>query len=81
MDEQFELLSGEPAFGDVDEPFSLAGVPGHAGERETGALPHVVVVDLGDRACDAVRRCAFTDRRCIRFSFSEWLVGKKSSNE
>ena len=81
MGEQLEALAAEPALRLVDEPVRLTRLAGDAGERESRPLPDLVVVDLGDRAAMRFCSCAFTERRCIRFSFSEWLSGKKSSNE
>ena len=60
-------------------PSAAPPPPPHARrrEREPRALPDVVVVDLRDGARDRLVSCAFTERRCIRFSFSEWLSGKR----
>ena len=48
------LLPAQPALGLVEEPLDLVVLAGDARHRQARALPHVVVVDLGDRRADAV---------------------------
>src|SRR5688572_27948144 len=47
-------MTGQPTLGDVEETGRLTGLARGAGKREPRALPHVVLVDLGDRAADQV---------------------------
>ena len=48
------FLAAEPALGLVEETLDLAMLAGDTRDGETRALPHVVVVDLGDGGADAV---------------------------
>src|SRR5439155_14148911 len=52
--ERLESLSRQPAFGIVEQTDGLADLPGRTGEGQPCPLPDIVVVDLGDRAADAV---------------------------
>ena len=48
-------LAREPPLGLVEQPGGVARLARHTRERQPCPLPHVVVVDLRDRAADAVR--------------------------
>src|SRR5205085_9114577 len=48
------LLAGEVALRLVEEPLRLPRLAGYAGDREPGALPELVVVDLRDRGAEPV---------------------------
>jgi len=56
VDEQLELLSGKPPLRRIEEAIGLTRIPRHTGDRQARALPHLMVVDLGDRAGDTVRQ-------------------------
>src|SRR5579883_191329 len=48
------LLAAQPALRLVEQALGLVGLARDAGDREAGALPEVVVVDLRDRGADPV---------------------------
>src|SRR6266567_6295838 len=48
------LLAAQPALRLVEQTLQLARLPRDAGDRDPGALPQVVVVDLGHRRSDAI---------------------------
>jgi NADPH-dependent glutamate synthase beta subunit-like oxidoreductase len=48
------LLTAQPALGLVEEALDLVMLPCDARHRDPRALPHLVVVDLGDSSADAV---------------------------
>ena len=52
--DELPLLAAEIALGAVQELLELAVAARDARDREPGALPEVVVVDLGDRGAEAV---------------------------
>jgi hypothetical protein len=51
---ELELLAVQVALRLVEEALRLPEVARDAGEREPGALPELVVVDLGDGGAEAV---------------------------
>src|SRR5579862_3734679 len=47
------LLAAQPPLSRVEQPLGVPVLAGDAGDGDAGALPDVVVVDLGDRGADA----------------------------
>ena len=54
--EQLELLSHEPPLRSIEKAIGLTRIPRDARDRQARTLPHVVVVDLRDRAGDSLRQ-------------------------
>jgi hypothetical protein len=57
--EQLELLARKPALRGINETIGLACIPRDASDRQSRALPDIVVIDLCNRAGDTFRQLRF----------------------
>jgi hypothetical protein len=73
---ELESLPGEVPLGAVEKALELLVAAGHACEREPGALPDVVVIDLSDRRTEAPLELRLQGEQLLALSLQRMVLGK-----
>ena len=73
---ELEGLAGEIALRAVEEPQQLVVAACHARQREPGALPDIVVVDLGDGCTEAALELRFHGEQVLSLPLERVILGE-----